>query len=724
VKSKTAAQQTSRGLLLQPPPGDLTGPYPALPYLKAYAERDGHKVGVRDLGIECFYHLVEQDHLDKLAARAAAIRKRLEARTSLNEEEQRQYGLLVGAVGLAAKPRTILGLLKSFRDGNSFFNHRRYLQAVRTLDALFQLISGVHYPTAVTPSDYPVAQSLNSIESVLVHREPSVNPYADYYETKLIPQIAADPPAVIGISMEFAAQSVQAIVLGNLLKERFPGIHITMGGAYLSQWVQLMGETQFEWLFSCTDSIVCGEGENAFAGLLECAASGSSLGCVPNLVYRDHLTGRVCRPEKLEYPDLADLPPPDYTDLDLNAYLIPQPVIPYVISRGCYWGRCVFCQNRYGEKRMRRYQTVPVEKAVEEMTDLADRYGSTHFNFSNDVVDPPYLKRFSETVIAAGKRFVWNTDLRAERAFTKELCRTLAQAGLNCVAIGFESACQRTLDRMDKGNDVEIVGRVMKDLYDAGVAVQAMGFFGFPGETETEAETTVRFLEDNRERISYYVMGLLMVVPGSRLHETPHRFGVASVSYEGNSLMAPQPVWRSPARISSQAVNRLYARLSGLEKTYAINDYPYVGALSTNHGFLYFRQGQDILKRLREEEKDRFKALHRPFHLSDKRAAEKKLKSLVPRLAAGVTIYRSRFPVDRIPAHGGPLLAAGARDYLAHPSGPAIRLGPLEIELIANMDGKRNLKSVLGRFRGNSYGSVVHFLLSLVAQGLVLFRTS
>ncbi len=213
--------------------------------------------------------------------------------------------------------------------------------------------------------------------------------------------------------MEFGSQSVQALVLGRLLKERFPSIHVTMGGAYFSQWVLLMGETQLNWLFACTDSVVLGEGEKAFARLMDQVTTGGSLDHVPNLMYRNARTGVLHRFESLDYPNPAELPPPDYSDLDLDAYLIPKPVIPYCISRGCFWGKCVFCQNRYGENRMRPYQAVPVDKAIEEMSLLAEQHGTNHFNFSNDVIDPAYLKRFSEAVIASHKRFRWNTDLRA-----------------------------------------------------------------------------------------------------------------------------------------------------------------------------------------------------------------------------------------------------------------------------------------------------------------------
>jgi len=712
-------------MLLQPPPGDLTGPYPALPYLKSFARAHGHTVRVRDLGIECLYFLTREDILRDILNRASDARKELESKKFLTPGEQSRYRRLVAAAWIGTKPDMPADTLKSFKEGGSFFNYRLYRQTCRSLDAFYGLLSALYYPTLITPSEYPTAQSLNSMANILAHRDPERNPYVRYYQEVLFPAVAAQAPKVVGISMEFASQSVQALVLGHLLKERFPDIHVTMGGAYLSQWAMLMEQEQLIDFFSCTDSVVCGEGEPAFPVLLKRIETGVSLVGVPNLLSRDPSTGEFCRPGTLEYPDIADLPAPDYSDLDLGAYLIPKPVIPYCVSRGCYWGKCVFCQNRYGENRMRRYQTVPVDKVIAEMSDLSEKYGTNQFNFSNDVLDPPYLKRLSEALLASNKKFLWNTDLRAEKAFTKELCITMARSGLNSVAIGFESGCQKTLDAMNKGKNIETVSQVLKDLYEAGVATQAMGIFGFPGETESEAAFTAAFLEKNMANISYYVIGLLMIVPGSRMHDEPQKYGVSYISYRGNTLLAPMPVWGSENRISPAAVNSLYHRVGHLEEFYAINEYPYVGALSTNHSFLYFETGPDVLKRVRKEELERnFKLLH-ILGIKDAHVRAKKLKSLAPRFVLPLVVYHSPFPVDQMnlneqsnPNHLS-LLSNGGWDCVVGPSDMVIQLVEVERRFLEAIDGRKNLRYLISKHEEAGLERLARLLLRLTSEGLI-----
>lgn len=712
-------------LLLQPPPADLTGPYPALCYLKSYAAAHGQTVGVRDLGIEGFQFLSKPERIEHLVTRAGEIREQLETKGTLSPDEQRHYRLLMMSAGFGLTRRFSHRLAEGLKAPKKFYHYPSYQKTCRLLDAFFRMLSAVFFPTTVSPSEYPTATLLKTMPGILEHRKPHVNPYLPFYEDILFPQIAAQKPSLIGISMVFASQSVQALVLGNLLKERFPDIHITLGGAYLSQWVMVMGETQLSALFECTDSVICGEGERPLVTLLNRIGNGEPLNDVPNLIHRNARTGMFQRFDGLIYTDVATQPPPDFTDLDLSAYLTPKTVIPYSISRGCYWGKCVFCQNRYGDGQIRRYQTVPVDKAVAEMIQLSEQYKTDHFNFSNDVIDPAYLKQFSTALIDSGKTFVWNTDLRAEKAFDKELCQTMAKAGLNAAAIGFESGCQKTLDAMDKGNRVEITKEVLKNLYGAGVATQAMGIFGFPGETEQDGEETVRFLEENSDRISYYVMGLLMVMPGSRIYDDPHAYGVTSISYKNNPLMTPEPVWISNTRMPVHAVHRLYKKLSRMETAFAINDYPYVGGLSTNHGFLYFQSGPDILKRLRAEEDRQHLKRHEILGMDRNHRRTKRIKSVIPVFALPYTVYRSPYSIEQIavepeaPARRLERCKGPERNYLIDPINAPVRIEESEIDLLRRIDGRRDMKSILKKTTADKQKRALYFIMYLLASGLV-----
>jgi hypothetical protein len=306
----------------------------------------------------------------------------------------------------------------------------------------------------------------------------------------------------------------------------------------------------------------------------------------------------------------------------------------------------------------------------------------------------------------------------------------MARAGLTSVAIGFESGCQQTLDAMDKGNRVEVTAEVMRNLYRAGVATQAMGIFGMPGESEADGAQTVRFLEANSDAISYYVMGLLMVLPGSRMHSDPQAYGVSAVSYDRHPLKTPEPVWWSDSRMSPASVNRLYARLSRLEAIYAIDEYPYVGGLSTNHGFLYYTLGPDILKRLRRNEQAAMTRLQGLVRGQGSPAALKKLKKSLPRLRCPYGIYHSRFALQRLAGEAdetppATALKPGAEfDFLLLPGSgqpaPAM-VGPGEISLLMRINGQRPMGSVLKKIDRTQLQRALSFIWYLIQAEAVTF---
>ena len=340
------SERSCQALLLQPPPGDLTGPYPALCYLKSHAAAQGFRVRVKDLGIDALYYLSQAERVAGMLRQVRQQCRRLEDLPSLDPGQQQYYRLQLAALAAEEQPQWYAESFGRFRQPEAFFDYRRYRQARNGLNAFFELLSACHYPTRLTPAGYPGATLLKSMEDLLAHQDPAINPYVRYYEEVLWPFIAEHQPALVGISMVFANQSVQALVLGRLIKARFPGIHVALGGAYLSQWVMAADTPQVEQMLTCADTIVCGEGEQAFTDLLERVLKKEPAAGRPNLIVRDNATGRIVRFEQLNYTDISAQPPPDFSDLDLAAYLTPQTIIPYCISRGCYWGRCVFSNSR------------------------------------------------------------------------------------------------------------------------------------------------------------------------------------------------------------------------------------------------------------------------------------------------------------------------------------------------------------------------------------------
>ena len=79
---------------------------------------------------------------------------------------------------------------------------------------------------------------------------------------------------------------------------------------------------------------------------------------------------------------MAELPPPDFDGLPMEKYFVPEPVLPYLATRGCYWGRCEFCDH--GEGYTAGYRTKKINAIIEEIGFLKDKYRTRHFHFTDE----------------------------------------------------------------------------------------------------------------------------------------------------------------------------------------------------------------------------------------------------------------------------------------------------------------------------------------------------
>jgi radical SAM superfamily enzyme YgiQ (UPF0313 family) len=81
---------------------------------------------------------------------------------------------------------------------------------------------------------------------------------------------------------------------------------------------------------------------------------------------------------------------------------------------------------------------------------------------------------------------------------TREMAQTLRRAGCAEVWMGAESGSQQVLDAMDKGIRVRDIYRAVENLRDQEIRACFFLQFGYPGETWSEIEETIRMVRENR----------------------------------------------------------------------------------------------------------------------------------------------------------------------------------------------------------------------------------
>jgi hypothetical protein len=204
-------------------------------------------------------------------------------------------------------------------------------------------------------------------------------------------------------------------------------------------------------------------------------------------------------------------------------------------------------------------------------------------------VAPKTLVALSRALAADRVTIRWATDLKPEPYINRERAETLRRGGAVACALGVESASNRILRLIDKGQPASAVATVIENLAQSGIAVEAMCFTDFPTETADEARQTLRFVRRHRRSIAGFIVGEFGITHGSRVACEAARFDIGAVwTLEGDRFglalqYAPRHSWKT-----EQERESIEEEIGRLSDDWALRPYPWAGAVSTTHTILHY----------------------------------------------------------------------------------------------------------------------------------------
>ncbi|MEW6074284.1 MAG: radical SAM protein [Planctomycetota bacterium] len=477
--------------LVYPPNRNVpSSPYGALPLLAGSLTATGHAHGIVDVNLEVFERLLRPESIAWAEEQCLSVWNRLRAKPTLTPAE-------VGTLQAIAQQMVVpfARLYEAEQAGRVLRNwdlfrvpenvNRAYDTIACVLRALYTL-NPVVYPSksgAVGEMfDYLGADFLNPISRLV--------------DEVAIDMVLAQNPDLVAVSIPFNEQLVEALAFLKALKRRAPELRTLVGGAIVTAYApKLCADPRF---FRYADLAMPGEADQSFHRLVTTLERGGDLGTVANLWWRD-AGGRVRPPSRTDLPNLDETAAPDFSQVPIGRYFLPDTIVNYQTSRGCYYGKCTFCS--YDIKKNFRHRKV--ELVQQDIERIQAQTGLRHFIFWDPLTPPNLMKGIARWNKDRGERMIyWGAETKFEKVFARrETMDLLYAGGARFLQFGFESGSQRVLDLMVKGNDMNLVPEVLTTLRDAGIAVSVQWFIGFPGETEAEANQSFAFLHRHRDSV-------------------------------------------------------------------------------------------------------------------------------------------------------------------------------------------------------------------------------
>lgn len=516
--------------LIFPPQGHFTQPYLSLPSLAAYLRVHGvERVEQFDESILAYDHFLSRARIERALAkvRAGDGLDALDQRDALCFSEMERYQTLseIALLGDAVAAR-IEEAKAVLRDRAQFYDYERYLWAGRTVEQALRIFSAEYAPTRLTPHGFVMRYSVERTSEILAAiSDERENPFIEYFREHTLPRLKALDPDLIGISLTFPSQAIPTFTLARLIKEWKPSVHITVGGGLLAYTADKLSKRPEVW--EVIDSFIMLEGEGPLLRLCEELGSSRDLARVPNLIWRDG-RGEVRHSEKHDPLDIKTLPTPDFDGLPLDKYFSPELVLPLAITRGCYWGKCVFCTlyTVIGPG----YRGRAIEQTVDDMRKLTEKYKTKHFYLAIEDLPPNMAARLPQAILDAKLDIDWWCDARLEHeAFTQEVCDAMAASGCKRIAFGYESSSRRVLARMCKGTDPDRSMELVHRARNAGLSVTLYVMVGFPTETREEARATLRTILDNRSAIQEVSVRVFYLDETSEIFRRRQEFDIVEI---------------------------------------------------------------------------------------------------------------------------------------------------------------------------------------------------
>ncbi len=516
-------------MLLFPPEWVPTAPYLALPSLTAVLRSFGHQVVQKDVNIEMYDWFFSDTFLIWVKLRMDQQRRGLNeraARNELTELERDRLNCLIAqdAVDVMELAEQAVDA-KSIVRGEAFYDAEKLEWALNTFRDVMKFISAAYFPASLV--FYPMESNLGyrsgvSREVLAFIEDETVNVYRDVCRQLVLPAIHKEHPEVVGISVGTQMQLLAGMTFCKMIKQEFPDIHVTVGGNVITRLQEDLPK-QKQFFTQVFDSAILYEGEHALVWLLEALAGERIWEKVPNLIW--YQNGQVRVNSEIYTEKTTALPLPDFEGLPLDAYFVPVRILPYLATRGCYWGRCTFCDH--GQGYFDQYRGKPAHDVVREIKALKEKYQAEHFLFSDESYPPALLKKVTQLLIEEQVGIKWTTLIRFEESLQDpEIWKQAVQAGCCTLYYGMESANERVLELMDKHAKKSVIENNLREAAKAGIWNHVMAFYGFPGETRDEAEETREFLLENKRYIHSVELFYFVAYRHTPMVRNPDQFGI------------------------------------------------------------------------------------------------------------------------------------------------------------------------------------------------------
>jgi len=222
-------------------------------------------------------------------------------------------------------------------------------------------------------------------------------------------------------------------------------------------------------------------------------------------------------------------------DLVSRESYLEERIYPVLLSEGCYWGKCDFCDYPFLASQDPFKVSAFFRQAPDVVHDIAvlvESFGLSRIDLISDAVPMGYFRLLADAgagrLRQLGARL--ECSIRAEPRAQAHHFEAMAKCGVDLVTIGVESLADEVLAGMQKGNTYADIVRSMSLARAQGIRVKANLIFDHPRMQVRHVDETLDKLDEILQYVESLGVHSFGLTPHAPLAFTPESASLVIIS--------------------------------------------------------------------------------------------------------------------------------------------------------------------------------------------------
>lgn len=364
----------------------------------------------------------------------------------------------------------------------------------------------IHYEALVINANFIKDYLFSELKSIKDYRDKGMC---------ILPEIKAEIKAMVDdlnlegktvcMSCAFGDQLPFTLEIARQIKAKSLSIPIILGGAQISLLPpELISEIS---RFKFFNTVFTGFAEEKISQVIEECTSE---------FFTEPVTGSTATTKMLDALPLTQFD-------DMENY--DNPLLPVIVNKGCYWGKCSFCDYiLMGDLGGFRYISRSIDVVYNEIKELRKKYPDYRVNLISDAVPPKFYKELA--IKANSENFPLRTYsyMINNKNLTEEFFIEASKAQIGIIVFGTESTSDRVLELMQKQGRRDDILENFRLAQKYGVNLKVNLIPNYPSTTYEEAQQTIKDVEAYKDAITHMAVFRFYLSSNTKMDKAPENY--------------------------------------------------------------------------------------------------------------------------------------------------------------------------------------------------------